>query len=191
MQGTYETFVEIGRQHYGGEPAGQMDSHRRAGRHGRRAAAGGDAWPARRCWPSNASRAASICGCERGYLDEQADDSGRGAGDDRSTLQAARSRSRSGCSAMRPRCLPELVRRGVRARCGDRPDFARTIRSMAICRTAGRRANGSKRAQRDPQGSLSGGASSRWRSMCRRCSPFTQGVPTLRLRQQHPPDGQR
>ena len=39
VQGTYETFVEMGRRHYGGNLAGQMDSHRRARRHGRRAAA--------------------------------------------------------------------------------------------------------------------------------------------------------
>ena len=40
VQGTYETFVEIGRRHYGGTPRGQVDLDRRARRHGRRAAAG-------------------------------------------------------------------------------------------------------------------------------------------------------
>ena len=39
IQGTYETFVEAGRQHYGGDLAGQLDPDRRARRHGRRAAA--------------------------------------------------------------------------------------------------------------------------------------------------------
>ena len=42
VQGTYETFVEMGRQHYNGDLGGQMDPDRRAGRHGRRAAAGRD-----------------------------------------------------------------------------------------------------------------------------------------------------
>ena len=42
VQGTYETFVEMGRQHFGGNLARQVDPHRRPGRHGRRAAAGGD-----------------------------------------------------------------------------------------------------------------------------------------------------
>ncbi len=39
VQGTYETFVEAGRQHYGGDLVGAMDPHRRPRRHGRRAAA--------------------------------------------------------------------------------------------------------------------------------------------------------
>ena len=38
VQGTYETFAEMGRQHYGGD-SGEVDSHRRTRRHGRRAAA--------------------------------------------------------------------------------------------------------------------------------------------------------
>ena len=40
VQGTYETFVEMGRQHYDGDLHRQVDAHRRPGRHGRRAAAG-------------------------------------------------------------------------------------------------------------------------------------------------------
>ena len=39
VQGTYETFAEMGRQHYGGDLAGQLDPDRRPRRHGRRAAA--------------------------------------------------------------------------------------------------------------------------------------------------------
>ena len=39
VQGTYETFVEMGRQHYGGNLRGQVDPHGRTRRHGRRAAA--------------------------------------------------------------------------------------------------------------------------------------------------------
>ena len=40
VQGTYETFVEAGRQHYGGSLAGPLDPDRGPRRHGRRAAAG-------------------------------------------------------------------------------------------------------------------------------------------------------
>ena len=39
VQGTYETFVEMGRRHYRRRPSRTMDSHRRPRRHGRRAAA--------------------------------------------------------------------------------------------------------------------------------------------------------
>ena len=42
VQGTYETFAEAGRQHYGGDLADTLDSHGGPGRHGRRAAARGD-----------------------------------------------------------------------------------------------------------------------------------------------------
>ena len=41
VQGTYETFAEMGRQHYGGDLARPLDPHGRSRRHGRRAAAGG------------------------------------------------------------------------------------------------------------------------------------------------------
>ena len=41
VQGTYETFAEMGRTHFGGRLARQMDPDGRSRRHGRRAAAGG------------------------------------------------------------------------------------------------------------------------------------------------------
>ena len=43
VQGTYETFAEAGRQHFGGSWAGRWILTRGTGRHGRRAAARGDA----------------------------------------------------------------------------------------------------------------------------------------------------
>ena len=42
LQGTYETFAEAARQHFGGSLRGTRDADRRARRHGRRPAAGGD-----------------------------------------------------------------------------------------------------------------------------------------------------
>ena len=41
VQGTYETFVEMGRRHFGGTLGGPLDPDRRARRHGRCAAARG------------------------------------------------------------------------------------------------------------------------------------------------------
>ena len=40
LQGTYETFAELGRQHFGGSLAGRLLVVRWAGRHGRGPAAG-------------------------------------------------------------------------------------------------------------------------------------------------------
>ena len=65
VQGTYETFAEIGRQHYGGDLSRALDSHRGPRRHGRRAAAGGGDGGRLACSPSNASPRASRCGCAR------------------------------------------------------------------------------------------------------------------------------
>jgi urocanate hydratase len=42
LQGTYETFGAVARQHFGGSAARQVGADRRHGRHGRRAAARGD-----------------------------------------------------------------------------------------------------------------------------------------------------
>jgi urocanate hydratase len=42
VQGTYETFAEVGRQHYGGNLSGPLDPHRGPRRDGRGAAARGD-----------------------------------------------------------------------------------------------------------------------------------------------------
>ena len=63
VQGTYETFVEMGRQHYGGDLCRPLAADRRPRRHGRRPAAGGGDGRAPRAWPSSASRPASRCGC--------------------------------------------------------------------------------------------------------------------------------
>ncbi len=63
VQGTYETFVEMARQHYGGSLAGPLDPDRGPGRHGRRADRWPRRWPAPRASPSNAGRAASSSAC--------------------------------------------------------------------------------------------------------------------------------
>jgi len=42
LQGTYETFAELARQHFGGTMLWEGDAHRGPWRHGRRATPGGD-----------------------------------------------------------------------------------------------------------------------------------------------------
>ena len=69
VQGTYETFAEAGRQHYGGDLAGPLDPDRRPGRHGRRAAAGRHHGRRLAAWPSNASRSRIERRLETRYLD--------------------------------------------------------------------------------------------------------------------------
>ena len=63
VQGTYETFVEMGRQHFGGNLAGNWILTGGPRRHGRRAAARRDDGRRLAASPSNASRRASRCGC--------------------------------------------------------------------------------------------------------------------------------
>ena len=85
VQGTYETFVEMGRRHYRRIAGGQMDSDRWPRRHGRRAAAGcgdgGRKLPGGRM-PALAHRDATAHPLSRppgGHV-------GRGAGDHRARL---------------------------------------------------------------------------------------------------------
>ena len=59
VQGTYETFVEVGRQHYGGDTVGTLDPDRRAWRHGRGTADGRDHGRRVHALVWNASRAVS------------------------------------------------------------------------------------------------------------------------------------
>ena len=94
VQGTYETFAELGRRHYGGSsPAAGSSRPASAAWAARNRSP--RRWRAPRCWRSSASPRASRCGCGRGYLDSQAGLARRGAGDDRTRLRGEESRSRS------------------------------------------------------------------------------------------------
>ncbi len=149
VQGTYETFVEAGRQHFGGDLAGQVDPHRRPRRHGRRAAAGGDDGRRLRRSPSNASRRRIDFRLRTRYLDKQADDLDEALGAaSRSTREEARAVSDRRCSATPPRSCPNS--RSAKAGTGspdlrDRPDLARTTRSTATCPTGWTVPNGRPR----------------------------------------------
>jgi len=65
VQGTYETFAELGRRHYHGSLAGTLDPDGGPWRHGRRAAARRHDGGRLDCSPSNASLRASKCVCAR------------------------------------------------------------------------------------------------------------------------------
>ncbi len=189
VQGTYETFVEMGRQHYGGDLAGQVDPDRRARRHGRRAAAGGDDGgrvAAGGRMPAVPHRDAPAHRLSR----RRRQGSGRGAGDHRAVDQGRASPSRSACSAMRPRSCPSLCARGVR------PDIVTDQTSAhdplngylpkgwTLQQWEERRASDPKGVERAAKASMA----EHVRAMlafhaCRRAD--------RRLRQQHPPDGAR
>ena len=65
LQGTYETFAELARQHFGGHAARPRGPDRRARRHGRRAAAGGDDERGRRARASRSTRPSAPSGASR------------------------------------------------------------------------------------------------------------------------------
>ena len=122
LQGTYETFAELARQHFGGTLRGRVGAHRRPRRHGRRAAAGGDPERRRgalhrgrsRARASDASRRA-MSTASRPILDEALAWTREAA----TTGQARVHRARRQCRGRRARV--GASRRALRRR--DRPDL--------------------------------------------------------------------
>ncbi len=169
VQGTYETFVEMGRQHFGGSSEGQMDSDRRPRRHGRRAAAVGDhgrRFPARDRMPALQHRIPPAHRLSRRAGARPR----RSAGDD--FARDARGQGGLGrpASATRRKSCPN----SCGAACGrtsspTRPP--RTIRSTAICRRAGPCRNGRSGAPAIPK-AWSAPRAPRWPSTSARCSTF-------------------
>ena len=110
VQGTFETFVEAGRQHYGNDLAGQVDPHRRPRRHGRRAAAGRHAGRRLCRSRSNASSRASTSACARATSTSRRSDiddalaliqhhtRAQGSGVDRAARQRGRGAARAGAA---------------------------------------------------------------------------------------------
>ena len=174
VQGTYETFAEMGRQHYGGDLKGKLDPDRRAWRHGRRPAARGGDGRARIALRSNARRA----GSRRGWRPAISTAAPRASTRRWRSSEPRRRRSRSDCSAMPPRSSRDgRARHPARTRSPTRPPP--TIRSTAIFRSAGASTNGSRCASAIPRRWRKRRAP-RWRSMSRRCSPIREmGVPTF------------
>ena len=136
VQGTYETFVEMGRQHYGGDLNGKWILT--AGLGGMGGAQPLAASLAGACSStSNASRAASTCACARATsTSRRAISTTRSRASTKYTKagageidRAARQRRRDPAGARRAAaCVPTPS--------PTRP--ARTIRSTATCRSAGR-----------------------------------------------------
>ena len=62
VQGTYETFVEMGRQHYGGDLSGKLDPHRWASAAWAARRPSPPRWPAPPVWPSSVARPRSNSG---------------------------------------------------------------------------------------------------------------------------------
>ena len=102
VQGTYETFAEMGRQHYGGDLKGQLDPDRGPRRNGRRAAARGGHGRRALHRHRGARKAASRSGSRRATST-----GARPASTRRWRSSAPRpSRPASACSAMPPRSCP-------------------------------------------------------------------------------------
>ena len=84
VQGTYETFVELGRQHYGGDLVRPLDPDCRTRRHGRGPTAGGeDGRGVLFAGDRVPGPTGSKNGLASGYLDTRADTVDRGAVTDR------------------------------------------------------------------------------------------------------------
>ena len=102
VQGTYETFVEVGRRHYGGDLAGRWILTGGLGGMGGAqplaATMAGASLLAVECQPSRIEMR-----LETRYLDVRPPDLDRGAGADPGRLRDAASRSRSACWATPPR----------------------------------------------------------------------------------------
>ena len=144
LQGTYETFAELARQHFGGTLRGTRRAHRRPRRHGRRPAAGRDHERRRVPRASRSTRRASQRRLETRYLDRCTDDldealrwareaaAAGAAAVDRPGRQRRRGRARAGA----PR---RAVRRRHRPDLGPRP--AQRLRpGRALARGGGRAA---------------------------------------------------
>ena len=145
VQGTYETFAEMGRQHYGGDLTRQMDPDRGPRRDGRRAAArrghGGRALHRDR-GAGKLDREAARDPLSRPSRVQHR----RGAGDYRAR---PRSRPASGCSAMPPKSCPRWWSAGSGpTRSPTRP--APTTPPTAIARPAGGSRNGIEMREKDP-----------------------------------------
>ena len=113
VQGTYETFVEAGRQHYGGNLKGKWILTGGPRRHGRRAAAGGR--HGRRLLPrrSNAIPTRSISACAPAMSTSSADTLDEALAMIERWTKAGEAKS-VGLLGNAAEILPELFRRGVR-----------------------------------------------------------------------------
>ncbi len=176
VQGTYETFVEVGRQHYGGDLAGRWILTAGLGGMGGAqplaAVMAGASCLAIECQPSRIEMR-----LRTGYLDEQRRHARRGAGDHRALAEAGEA------DLGRParQCRRDPARNWSGAASGPtwsptRP--RRMIRSTAICRRAGRWPNG-REARARSEGGREGGARVDGEHVGAMLDFRNAGVPTL------------
>ena len=190
VQGTYETFVEMGRQPLRRRPlpARWILTAGLGGMGGAQplaATMAGASLLAVECQPSRIEMR-----LRTGYLDRRGQGPRRGAGDHRAARAASARPSRSALLGNAAEVLPELVRRGVR------PDVV-TDQTSAHDPVNGYLPKGwtlaewERAARSRPEGASSAPPRPRWPSTCARCSTSAHGRADGRLRQQHPPDGAR
>ena len=187
VQGTYETFAEIGRRHYGGSLAGRWILTAGLGGMGGAqplaATMAGASLLAIECQPSRIEMR-----LKTGYLDAQASLARRGADDDRARLPARRRPLSVGVLGNAAEMLPELVRRGVK------PD-AVTDQTSAHDPINGYLPAGwtlaewEERRERDPKGVERAAKESMAVHVRAMLDFWRAGRADARLRQQHPPDG--
>ena len=188
MQGTYETFVEVGRRHYGGELGGQVDPDGGPRRHGRGAAAGGNhgrGVDAGRRVPTEPHRDAAADRLPRRAGARPR----RGAGDGRALVQGGQ--AAVGWPARERRgCVPGAGQARRAAGRGDGPDLGPRSGQRLSAARAGALAEWETRRAADPTAV----ALAAKRSMAEHVRAMlgvapARACPTRRLRQQHPPDG--
>ena len=177
VQGTYETFVEVGRRHYGGSLAGKWILTAGLGGMGGAqplaATMAGASMLAIECQPSRIEMR-----LRTGYLDRQA-----GTLDEALAImaQAAReqaNRSRSACSAMPPIFFPNwCAAASGRTSSPTRP--ARTIRSTVTCRRDGHSPSGSQKRSADPKAVEAAAKTSMVGHVQAMLDFHAQGIPTL------------
>ena len=183
VQGTYETFAEMGRQHYGGDLARPLDPDRGPRRHGRRAAArGGDGRRpllAIECQESRIEKR-----LETRYLDR--------ARDHRSTRRSTCSRASAGADLGRParQCRRDPARDGAGAASGPtrhRPDLGARPGQRLSADRLDASSNGSSMRERDPKAVETAARASMAVHVEAMLAFQRDGRADLRLRQQHPP----
>ena len=189
VQGTYETFAELGRRHYGGSLAGRWILTAGLGGMGGAqplaAVMAGASCLAVECQPSRIEMR-----LRTRYLDKQAEQPRRGAGDDRAGATRQQKPVSVGLLGNAVDIFPELVRRGVRPDAVTDQTSAHdpingylpkgwTIAAMGAAPRVRSQGGRPRRARLD----------GRARARHARLPPH--GHSRRRLRQQHPPDGVR
>ena len=187
VQGTYETFVEVGRRHYGGDLAGRWILTGGLGGMGGAqplaATMAGASMLAVECQPSRIDMR-----LQTGYLDRKADTIEEAL----AIIEQAKAQRQAGLgrtARQRRRDLPGTGPARHPARCGDRPDLR--PRSAQRLPAGGLDAVGvGVEARARPEGGGDGGQAVDGGPGPGDARLPRAGHPGARLRQQHPPDGE-